>query len=62
MIDKWSDIDVFDRSDAERAEQEFIPWGKRIFPSAHRWWIEHDEKIDEALSEVMLSSAGFNDD
>ena len=56
------DVDLFDRCDEIRADKDYVPWGKRLFPTAYRLMFTHQEKIDIKLSEVMMASTTSEDD
>ena len=49
-------MDDFERSDAINSETMWLPWNSRFFPALYRLFAVHEEKIEERLSEVMLSS------
>ena len=56
------DVDVFDRCDEIRADKDYVPWGKRLFPAAYRLMLTHQEKIDKKLIKVMMASTTSEDD
>lgn len=58
----WQDVKVFERSDASRADTEWLPWSKRHFTALHRLYYFHGANIEEKLSEAMLSSEGEDHD
>mmetsp|Transcript_34068 Transcript_34068/g.42072 ORF Transcript_34068/g.42072 Transcript_34068/m.42072 type:complete len:285 (+) Transcript_34068:268-1122(+) len=58
----WHDMEVFDRTDGKKAESDCLPWTNRFFPALYRLLSVHDKKIEECLSDVMLSSEARIDD
>ena len=55
-------MEVFDRSDSAKRDEKWLPWGQRHFPALYRLFYVHDGRVEEALSEVMLSSEGLVED
>ena len=55
-VDGWHDMEVFERSDNQKAESMWLPWSSRFFPALYRLLAVHDSKIEDQLNDVILTS------